>query len=272
MSRVKKGGMTGADLSPKNKGKKGGLTDSKHFEPLSVEDVINKIDNRESQVKSTQNTDSTSSRNNGRKAPNRENNTLQHNPSELTTSDHKNTFQVAKKLGSEYGVELTDITHHMSASNDNVDASLGEGISNKEANTRKLAIARQNNLLEVRNERIKQKRKIATNYVEELGLLGDIVDIETKTVNLANKVVKYQTEVTDYRTAQSVLEQHEELYLQQAIRTQGTRDLTAGIKEEMELKFLQQESKNDALFLAIENTDKHNDQLRLNMDAILLAD
>ncbi|MBW4450828.1 MAG: hypothetical protein KME38_29400 [Spirirestis rafaelensis WJT71-NPBG6] len=283
MSKIKKGGMTGADLNPKNRGNKGGLTGSKHFEPISVDSVLKDIDNPSNQTNSTQ-TNSTQTANkpnqsNGtdirstrKKERENKNHSIRQEKSTLTTDSHAKVLEGAKEIGQSYGVQLTDIKAHMSVSNDTVDESLGEGISKKEANARLLKIERQNNLIEVRNARIKQKRKIATNYGEELGLLGDTVGNATKAVNVAKKFVEYQTEVTDFHTAQSKLEEHEELYLQQAIKTQGVKNLTAGIEEEWELKFVQQESRNDALFLAIESSDKRNEQTRLEMEAFLLSD
>lgn len=253
--------MTGANLNPSNRGKKGGLTGSKHFIPIELE-TAQQTPVIAPQQKTTD-------------KPRREqtqNHSIKQDKSNRTTDTHSKTLEDAKVIAVTYGVTLTDIKSHMQASNDTVDEALGEGISVKEANERKLRIARQNNLIEVRGERIKQKRKLATNYGEELALLGETIDNATKGVTVAKKLINYQTEVTDFHTAQSKLEEHEELYLQQAIRTQGVKNLTAGIQEEWQLKLEKQETVNDALFLEIETSDKRNEQRRLDMEAFLLSD
>jgi hypothetical protein len=279
MPRIK-GTVTGANLKQSNRGKKGGLTGSKHFETPEVEtpsnpletaaDIASKVGQTAQNIASGVQTVG-----NGVKAVANGAKTIRQafkGGSSLVTSEHSQVLGQAKEIASTYGVQLTDIQGHMSASNDDVDESLGEGISAKEANERKLKIQRQNNKLEVRLERVKQKRKIATLHKEELNLIGDLVDVATTGVQVASKMVNHQIAVTDFQTNQSKLEEHEELLIQQGIRTQGTINLTHGIQTEWNLKFQKQERSNERLQLEIEGAEKSNEQKRLEIEAFLLND
>jgi hypothetical protein len=280
MARTTKGGMTGADLKKSNRGRKGGMTGSKHFETQDVETstspleavagVANKVGEAVQNVASGVQAVGHGVRAaaNGAKAIRQ---TFK-GGSSLVTDEHTQVLDQARGIATSYGVELTDIKTHMSASNDEVDDSLGDGISAKEANEKKLKIQRQNNLLDVRLDRVKQKRKIATLHKEELSLVGDLVDVGTTGVNVATKMVNYQIAVTDFQTTQSKLEEHEELLIQQQIRTQGTINLTTGIQTEWDLKLEKQDRSNERLQLEIEGAAKQNEQKRLEIDAILLSD
>jgi hypothetical protein len=260
MARAK-GGMTGADLKPSNRGKRGGLTDSKHFDKIPLD-----TDHTEATAEQFVNSSRTKS-----ERP-KQSTEYTRQGSKLGSDEHLAVFEQSKALANTYGVEISDIKAHMSASNDDVDSALGEGISAKVANERKLKIARQNNLIEVRLERIKQKRKLASLHKEEVSLVGDMVDVATTGVQVASKMVNHQIAVTDFKTTQSRLVEHEELLTQQQIRTQGTRSLTAGIAYEWELKAEKQDRANERVEIEIESADKRIEQARLEIEAFLLSD
>lgn len=173
--------------------------------------------------------------------------------SSLVTDTHDVSLKEAQSIAKGYGVELTDIKSHMGASNDTVDDSLGE-LSMSEASNMRHKIARQNNQLEVRHDRVKQKRKIASIYNDELGLVGDLVTAETTGVNVATKIVNYQIAKTNYGIAQSKLEETEELLIQQQIRTQGVLNLTEPIREEWRIKVSQHEANNHKAELSLKET------------------
>ncbi len=279
MARTKTGTVTGADLNG-GRGKKRPVTRSKHFDtheikaPTSPLETASEIASKVGQA--AQNIASkVETVGNGVKAVANGAKTVRRafeGGSPLVTNEHTQVLGQAKEIASSYGVQLTDIQGHMSASNDDVDDSLGEGISAKEANERKLKIQRQNNKLDVRLDRIRQKRKIATLHKEELNLVGDLVEVATTGVQVASKMVNHQIAVTDFKTNQSKLEEHEELLIQQGIRTQGTINLTEGIRTEYDLKFQKQERSNERLQLEIEGAEKSNEQKRLEIEAFLLAD
>lgn len=279
MARRTTGTVTGADLNG-NRGKKRPVTRSKHFDtheikpptnPLEVaSEIASKVGQTAQNIASGVQTVG-----NGVKAVANGAKTVRRafeGGSPLVTNEHSQVLGQAKEIASTYGVELTDIQGHMSASNDDVDDSLGEGISAKEANERKLKIQRQNNKLDVRLDRIRQKRKIATLHKEELNLVGDLVEVATTGVQVASKMVNHQIAVTDFKTNQSKLEEHEELLIQQGIRTQGTINLTEGIRTEWDLKYQKQERSNERLQLEIEGAEQSNQQKRLEIEAFLLAD
>jgi hypothetical protein len=100
-----------------------------------------------------------------------------------------------------------------------------------DANREKLKIQRQNNALEVRLEKIKQGRKVVAVATEQRRLIGDFVDFSTVGIETATKVVKNQIADTNIRTEQSKLEQSEELLYQQRVATQGTMNLTSGLRK-----------------------------------------
>ena len=278
MARIKTGSVTGADLNG-NRGKKRPVTRSKHFDkhpiqppnPLeTASDIASKVGEVAQNISSKVETASNAVRTvaNGAKTVRR----AFDGGSSLVTDGHEQVLASAKEIASNYGVELTDIQGHMSASNDDVDDALGEGVSAKQANERKLKIQRQNNLLDVRLDRVRQKRKIATLHREELSLVGDLVEVSTAGVEVASKLVNHQIAVTDFKTTQSRLEEREELLLQQNIRTQGTINLTEVIRTELHLKYEKQERGNERLRLEIEGAQQLNEQKRLQIEAFLLAD
>ena len=272
------GGLTGADLNG-NRGKKRPVTRSKHFDthPIQPPNPLETAQSIAAKVGETaQNIASgVQTVGNGVKAVANGAKTVRRafdGGSSLVTDGHEQVLGQAKEIASNYGVELTDILGHMSASNDDVDDALGEGISAKEANEKKLRIQRQNNQLDVRLDRVRQKRKIATLHKEELNLVGDLVEVATTGVQVSSKMVNHQIAVTDFKSNQSKLEEHEELLLQQAVRTQGVINLTEGIRVEWHLKCEKQERGNERLRLEVEGAEQSNQQKRLQIEAFLLAD
>ena len=127
-------------------------------------------------------------------------------------------------------------------------------------------------LLEVRHERTKQKRKIATLATEETRLKGDLVDYATAGVEVATKVVKNQIAVTKFNTEQSKLEETEELLEQQTVRTQGVISLTEGIREEWVLRVEKQERNNEKLRLEIAGADADIDRTREEIESKMFGE
>lgn len=192
--------------------------------------------------------------------------------SPLVTEGASEVLDKAKEIASGYGVDLIDIKGHMSSDPYEVDDSLGEGYTAKEANEKKLKIQRQNNKLDVRLERIKQKRKIVSIATEEYRLVGDLVDFATTGIEVATKVVNNQIADTNYQVKQSKLEESEELLVQQQIRTQGTINLTEGVRTEWDLKFKKKEADNKRLELEVEGALRQNERKLEEIEALLLAD
>ncbi|OKH31039.1 hypothetical protein NIES2101_41870 [Calothrix sp. HK-06] len=287
MARTK-GTVTGANMKQSNRGKRGGLTGSKHFaenqeveltqeeiSAISKERTENAASRIRERFENMGNTVKTASDTltevvtgvtSGASKVARQ---VLKEGSPLVTAEPDKALQVAKEIATNYGVNLTDVNTHLSASNDCVDESLGEGISAKELNRQKLQIQKQNNQIDLRTDRIKQKRKQVGQYKEELSLVGDLVDIATVEVKNAEKVVNLQSAITEFKTSQSKLEEKEELLIQQHVTTQGTINLTDGIRKEWDLKYELQQRKNEELELKIEGAIQKNTITRLELDAIL---
>ncbi|BAY67222.1 hypothetical protein NIES22_73850 (plasmid) [Calothrix brevissima NIES-22] len=189
--------------------------------------------------------------------------------SSLVTDNAKSALDQALKVGNQYGIEQINLSEFITGNPYQASDSIPE-MKAADANREKLKIQRQNNALDVRLERIKQNRKITTIATEERRLLGDLVDFETVGIETATKVVKNQIADTRYRIEQSKLEQTEEQLQQQQIATQGTLNLTEGIRLEWQLKLENQQAKNDRLRLDIEGAIKDNDRRREELEARLL--
>lgn len=190
--------------------------------------------------------------------------------SSLVTDESDTSLEKATEIAKGYGLELTDIKQQLSAPNNDVDDSLGEGLTASEANAKKLKIARQNNQIDVTFERLKQKRKLVKNHIEEIGLVGDVVQMRTAGVDVATKLVNYQISKTNYGIAQSKLEETEELLTQQQNRTLGVIRLTDPLKEEWDLKHQKQEALNKSIQLEVEGMHQRNNQALEEMQAWLI--
>lgn len=191
--------------------------------------------------------------------------------SSLVTDDHNKALDKASQLANEYGLESIELRDYISG-NPYQASDLIPEMKAADANREKLKIQRQNNALEVRLERIKQSRKVVAIASEERRLHGDLVDYQTVEIETATKVIKNQIADTKYRTEQSKLEQFEELLEQQQIATQGTLNLTNGIRQEWELKAENQQAKNTRLRLEIEGTISENERRREELEAKLLSE
>ncbi|MEL6166496.1 MAG: hypothetical protein AAFR37_23050, partial [Cyanobacteria bacterium J06628_3] len=253
MPRAKKetkGTLTGSELSSKTRGrkKKAETTESKHFDkPKSIlenaGDIAGKVSNAVNTAANTVGAvrDGVQSIQNGARQLRRS----VTGGSDLVTGDTNHALTKADDLAANYGLK-TEIDLHSALSGDPyaVDDSIPE-MTAKEANALKLRIQRQNNALEVRHERTKQKRKIVAIGTEETRLKGDLVDYATAGIETATKVVKNQIADTKFQTEQSKLEETEELLEQQDIRTQGTIRLTEGVRDEWDLRFEKQQRNNE---------------------------
>ena len=142
----------------------------------------------------------------------------------------------------------------------------------KEANKLNLIIERQNNALDVANNRIKQKRKQVRNHKEEWGLVGDLVDLDTVKIDVGTKVVKHEIAGTKFQLEQSKLEENEELLEQQIIRTQGVISLTDGIRKEWDLRFDKQQRQLEKLQIDIEQVDNQNARQREKLESFLFEE
>jgi hypothetical protein len=191
------------------------------------------------------------------------------NGSSLVTDESDTSLKKASDISSKYGVNEINVSELLGTDPYKADADIPE-MKASDANKEKLRIQRQNNALDVRLEKIKQSRKVVDIATEQRRLIGDFVDFATVGIETATKVVKHQIADTKYRVEQSKLEQTEEQLEQQQIATQGTLNLTEGIRQEWQLKLENQQAKNDRLRLDIEGTIQNTERRRQEIEAMLL--
>ncbi|MCP6763285.1 MAG: hypothetical protein NHB32_31920 [Fischerella sp. CENA71] len=189
--------------------------------------------------------------------------------SELVTSPSDDSFAKAQQLAQGFGIQDISPKELMGSDPYAADANVPEMTAN-EANQHKLKIQRQNNALDVRLEKIKQGRKVVQLATENRRLIGDVVQLHTAGIETASHVISNQIADTNYRIKQSKLEQTEELLTQQVITTQGTVNLTDGIREEWDLKFERQQARNQGLRLEVEGAIRDTEIKRQELEAKLL--
>ncbi|MEM7552875.1 MAG: hypothetical protein AAF378_02040 [Cyanobacteria bacterium P01_A01_bin.84] len=275
MPRTKKGTVTGDNLTSSKRGKKGGLTGSKHFdkpeETSTTKNTVGKTAKAISKgVGAVANTvgaarDIAQTVGNGAKQVRRSFS----GGSDLVTGEASEALTQADNLAKNYGLERIEL--NLGNNPYAVDESLPE-MTAKEANALKLTIQRQNNALTVRHEKRKQDRLKVAIRKEETQLVGDLIDLNTTEVDTATKVVKNQIAVTKFHTEQSRLEETEELLEQQVIRTQGTINLTQGVRDEWNLRLEKQQRNNEKLRLDIEGLDADIDRTREEIEARMFGE
>ena len=189
--------------------------------------------------------------------------------SPMVTAEHKEALTLANTMSAQFGVRDIELTELLGSDSYDADSSAPE-MTSSEANQKKLKIQRQNNAIEVRHEKVKQGRKVVALAIEQRRLVGDMVDFATAGVEVASKVVKHEIANVRFQTEQSKLEQSEELLIQQQVATEGSINLTEGIRQEWVLKFDRQQAKNENLRLEVEGAIRENDVKRQELEAKLL--
>lgn len=189
--------------------------------------------------------------------------------STLIATPSTEAYKQALQMGEKYGIKELPVQEMLGTDPYKADGNIPE-MSAKDANAERLKIQRQNNALNVRKDKIAQGRLVVATATENVRLVGDVVTYNTAQIEVGAKVVQNQIAESKFRTEQSKLEQTEEFLTQQQIRTQGTINLTQGIREEQDLRFQEQQAKNDNLKLSVEGAIKDNEIKRLELEAKLL--
>jgi hypothetical protein len=189
--------------------------------------------------------------------------------SPLVNQDALTSYKQAQGIAEQYGVKEQDVnallgTDPYKADGNSPEQTLGE------AKREQIRIQRQFNAQETRGSKIKLGRKILQNQKEETRLIGDFVDWHTARIDVGAKVVQNQIATTKYNVEQSKLEEAEEFLTQQRIRTDGTIQMTQGIRDEVELKYQRQQARNEGLKVEIEGAINDVEIKRQEMDAFLL--
>jgi hypothetical protein len=253
---------------------KGGLTGSKRFQKPTIEDPTDALKSAAQAIANGVQSVATGvqAATDTAKSVGKANRSIRNSfkgGSALVTSDVDSALDQANVLASTFGLETLNLKEALVGNPYQSSDSIPE-LKAADANREKLKIQRQNNALDVRLEKVKQGRKLAAIAQEERRLVGDLVDYATVGIETATKVVKNKVADTRYQIEQSKLEQTEEQLEQQQIATQGTLNLTEGIRHEWQLKFENQQAKNDRLRLEIEGTIQETDRKREELEAKLL--
>jgi hypothetical protein len=258
---------------------KGAVTGSKHFDKpntpnvgAKASEVIGAVGSKASEV--IDNVSSAASTvGNGVRAVNNATKKVRRafgQGSSLVTDTHDISLTKALEISSQYGVGEIDIAPMLGSDPYSSDGDIPE-MDAKVANAHKLKIQKQNNALEVRHEKIKQGRKIAQLGRENILLIGDFVDLHTAKIEVGSKVINNQIANTKYQINQSKLEQTEELLIQQSIATQGTLNLTEGIRLEWDLKLEKQTASNDKLKVEVQGAIAETEHEREKLEAKLFS-
>ncbi|RCJ42542.1 hypothetical protein A6769_37250 [Nostoc punctiforme NIES-2108] len=190
--------------------------------------------------------------------------------SSLTTTPAIDSFEKGNQIANSYGVAQLNLNEILGSDLYDANSSTLKQVTLSEANKQKMIAQKQLNGLEVIEANLRRDRKAAQVAKENVLLVGDIVDYHTSKIDVSSKVIDNQIAETNYQVRQSRLLQTEEYLDQQRIATAGTISLSEGLREEWELKFQLQQTKNEALKLQVEGALKNNELKRQEIEAFLL--
>jgi hypothetical protein len=279
MAREKKGTVTGADLTPKTRGKKGSLTGSarvsENTTPSTALEGLSALGEKVAAVGSSISDKVQAVGNGVSKVTPIVSNIANNIHSAATvlnrqsTNLHGTDFSTATNIASGLGVSEFDLGSALGTNPYDADSDIPE-MTSSEANAKRLRIQRQMNSLEVRHDKTKLQRKVLQVHKEHVGLVGDAVDVINEQEKVIGKVIDLNQTLVANDTKRSKLDELSELHLQQDVRTQGVRNLTPGLRDEWQLKLQLQATKNEGLKIAIEGADATNQQKRAELEARLL--
>ncbi len=230
IKKDKIGTVTGANLNPKNRGKKGGLTGSKRvtgnnadIQPEAKADTPSVGEKLQDSIQTVG------------AAINTVNNTvqtIQYYASQVqgaiqgTANDHNPSAVTDGKLNS---------AQILSTATAEIDESIGK-LESGEATRRNIIIAQQRNYVGVATNNVRLQQDIATLNNEQKRLIGLLVDGKTLDINNETKAVGYHRAVTKRDTEISALEEDRELLIHQRIKTEGTQQQTSLVRDQEQLK------------------------------------
>lgn len=256
---TKKNPLTDPDGSKQTKrtASRGGLTNSKRFQTpdISSEEPIQSV--------LTGNEGSSGTLSNANK-----------NDSVSTRTSfgqsHTEALSKANSIASQYGLQEIDLSSLLGSDPYTADGNIPQ-MSASDANQQKLILQRQSNSIEVRHEKLRLGRKVVKMATEQIGLIGDLVDHSTASIDTATKVIKNEIAEIKFLTEDSKLAQTQEFLVQQQIATDGTIALTTGIREEWNLKLEKQFTRNSGLRIEVEGSIQENERKRQELESKLLS-
>jgi hypothetical protein len=189
--------------------------------------------------------------------------------SPIASQASKDSFTQASELAREFGLEPIDIKSMIGSDPYRADGNIPL-MSAREANEQKLKCQQQKNTIEAGLSKLDLNRTVIKYAKAQADFIGDVVDYSTSRINVASKMVDNQIATTNYEIKQSRLIQTEELLNQQKVSTQGTIDLTEGLRQEWVLKLEKQKERNQQLRLEVEGAKQNNEIMRQQFEAQIM--
>ena len=262
LKKDKVGTVTGASLSPKNRGKKGGLTNSTRVTGSTNTDATEQSKPIGEKLQDSIQT--------VRAAINTVNNTVQ------TIQYYASQVQGAIKgtTNDSSPLAVTDgklnTSEILSTATAEIDESIGK-LESGEATRRNIIIAQQRNYVGVATNNVRLQQDIATLNNEQKRLIGLLVDGKTLDINNETKAVGYHRAVTKRDTEISALEEDRELLTHQRIRTEGTQQQTSLVRDQEQLKIQKMKEEVDKQRFEIENLQHEKEVINQQVAAKFMA-
>jgi len=265
IKKDKVGTVTGANLNPKNRGKKGGLTNSQRvtgnnadIQPEIKTDspsVGQKLQDGIQTVGAAINTVNTAVQ------------TIQYYASQVQGAI-KGTANDSSPLAVTDGkLNTAQILSTVTAE---IDESIGK-LESGEATRRNIIIAQQRNYVGVATNNVRLQQDIATLNNEQKRLIGLLVDGRTLDINNETKAVGYHRAVTHRDTEISALEQDRELLTHQQIKTEGTQQQTPLVRDQEQLKIQMMKELVEKQRFEIENVQHEKEVIKQQVAAKFAA-
>lgn len=265
IKKDKIGTVTGANLNPKNRGKKGGLTGSKRvtgnnadIQPETKTDspsVGEKLQDTIQTVGTAINTVNSAVQ------------TIQYYASQVQGAI-KGTANDSNPLAVTDGKQ--DTAGIIAKADIEIDESIGR-LESGETIRRNSLIAQQRNFVSVATNNVRLQQDIATLNNEQKRLIGLLVDGKTLDINNETKAVGYHRAVTKRDTEISALEEDRELLTHQRIKTEGTQQQTSLIRDQEQLKIQRMKEEVEKQRFEIENLQHEKEVIKQQVAAKFMA-
>ncbi|MBW4607578.1 MAG: hypothetical protein KME22_10220 [Hassallia sp. WJT32-NPBG1] len=261
IKKDKVGTVTGANLNPKSRGKKGGLTNSARVTGTNTEAT------EESKPIGEKFQDSIQTVGAAINTVNNTVSTIQYYASQVQGAI-KGTANDSSPLAVTDGkINSAEILAKATAE---IDESIGK-LEGGEATRRNIIIAQQRNYVGVATNNVRLQQDIATLNNEQKRLIGLLVDGKTLDINNETKAVGYHRAVTHRDTEISALEQDRELLTHQRIRTEGTQQQTSLVRDQEQLKIQKMKEEVDKQRFEIENLQHEKEVIKQQVAAKFMA-
>lgn len=264
LKKDKVGTVTGANLTPVNRGKKGGLTGSKRVTGNTA--VVTEVtESQSSSLEKLQDGSQTVAKVIDGVADTVQ--TIQYYASKVQGA-------VAGTANDSNPSTITDGTLNspeiLAKASAEIDESVGR-LDSGEATRRNIIIAQQRNYVGVATNNVRLQQDIATLNNEQKRLIGLLIDGKTLDINNETKAVGYHRAVTHRDTEISALEQDRELLVHQRIKTEGTQQQTSLVRDQEQLKIQKMKEEVEKQRFEIENLQHEKEVIKQQVAAKFMA-